>query len=357
MKYSNILIKYLKSIYELEKECYVWEGLIKAEGFKSWPEVPMPNRPVLIPYTECPKKRSWSSHVIFSICSALFTTGIVSLILFVILFLFVGWVYDQKGMRMNEIASMFFDLSVKIGCLLFLLGSFFLIISKPKKDRIIKEKYDQEQKKIKKKNAEVMALYNQALEIRNAKVKQNELSQHISSENMALLKAKYNDSKLLLKKYYDLNILYTNYRGLARVSKYLEFLESGICSSLEGGDGAYKLCEQMILKEIEIENQGIMIQKLSELVQGINDMNKTNLMMYRALCDVNQNITRIQGGFEQQNQLLKGMQSNLVSLKQNTQATAYFSEITAKNNQLLVDYAEYNDFALRQKRLEEGKYN
>ncbi len=356
MKHSNDLIKYLKAIYELEKQCYVLEGLVRAESTKTWPEIPMSHKPALIAQAEPPKRRSWVTHIISSVFFALVAALISAIVLFIILFLFVGWVYDQRGMEMDEIASMFFGISRNVGLVLFPLVSICMIMRKPRKDRIEKKKYEQEQREINRKNGEAIAAYNQTLEDRNAKLKQNERSQAVSRQNIALLKAKYNDAKLLLQKYYDLDILYIKYRGLARVSKYLEFLESGICHSLEGADGAYRLCEQTILKEIEIENQGIFIQKLSETVQSIHDMNKTNVMMYRALCDVNQNITSIQSGFEQQGQLLKGMQSNLASLEQNAHATAYFSEVSAKNNQLLADYAGYHDFVLRQKRLEEGKY-
>lgn len=75
------IIDYLKAIYELEIECYIWEGLIKAESSKSWPEVPMPIMGALLADKECPKKKSWISHVIFSILTALFLAVGISLVL------------------------------------------------------------------------------------------------------------------------------------------------------------------------------------------------------------------------------------------------------------------------------------
>lgn len=256
-------------------------------------------------------------------------------------------------MRMGEIASMFYGLSYKIGCCIFLIDSLIQIIRKPRIDRADKEKYDQEQNIIKSKNAKTIALYNQELERRDEIIKKIELSQAISRKNLDLYKSKYTYTKQLLKKYYDLDILYYKYRGLARVSKYIEFLESGICSSLKGDKGAYQFCEIIIREDIKIENSGIIIDKLSEIIMGINKMQETNTLMYYALRDVSQVIDHIQHEMEQHNKSLIGLHSDLGSIEKSSQATAYFSEIIAKSNQLLVDYAEYQDFATRQKRLED----
>lgn len=342
MKETTILINYLSAVYELEKQCYVLGGLIQQEKNKSWPEIPMPPVVVPIPHTVF-RKKSWAAHAFHSLWLSAFIAGVS----FIPLFLFGGYFLDQRGMKVGAIAAVFFQVACVLGLLIFI----GMLLLKFKTDREDREKYEREQQEIDKKNAKAAALYQQVLKARNQKVQQNKREQETSRRNLAFLERTLAEKKAFLQQYYDLDILYINYRGLARVSKYLEYLKSGRCDTMKE---AYNLCATENFQEASIANQGIMIKQMSEIVHGLDGIRATNIMMYQAICSANESINRIQGGFEQQNQLLDGMQRNLTALENNSQATAYFSETAAKNSQLLAEYAGYHDFALRQKRLEDG---
>lgn len=342
MKDTATLINYLTALYNLEKAQLVLSNLVQNEKNKFWPDIPMVPKVIARPHTVF-KKKSWFSNIIASIIMAALLAGIA----FVVLFVFGGYFLDQQGMKMGEIATVFFEVACYLGMLIFL----FFVYLKIMNDRKDKKIHEQGQLAIDRENAKAIALYRQAVKLRNEKEQQSKRAQEISRHNLALLEQKLAETQAVLQKFYELDIIYVSYRGLAFVSKYLEYLKSGRCSTLKE---AYNLCMPELRDEIQIKNQGVIIHKISQAVQGIGNIHTTNIMMYQALCSINENVNRIQGDFEQQRSTLNNMQQNLTALENNTQATAYFSETTAKNNQLLTDYAVYHNFALRQKRMEEG---
>lgn len=339
------LIDYLTAVYDLEKQCYVLDRLIANEKARSWPEIPMPPVPAQIPHTVF-KRKSVFAYMAAAVGFALVAAGISFL-----LFLFIGGYFlDQQGLKMSAILNLCFQWALLLaGCIL--AGAIPVKIYGDRKDRI---RHAKEQKEIDAQNEKNLAFYRAVLRAREAKLLEYRRDQEISLSNLQFLTKAAEEKKNLLRQYYDLDVIYSQYRGLARISKYLEYFESGRCDTLKE---AYNLCATENFQETAIQNFGTMISEMSQMRSELSAIRTSNAMLYQAMLSANDNILRIQKGFEDQNQMIDGVNRQLCELKNNAQATAYFSETTARNSKLIADYAAYQDFAVRQKRLEEGHFS
>lgn len=339
------LTDYLTAVYDLEKQCYVLDRLIENEKSRTWPEIPMPPVPAQIPHTVF-KRKSVVAYMAGTIMYALVAAGIAFL-----LFLFIGGYFlDQNGLKMSAIINLCFQwATILAGCIL--VGAIPVKIYGDRKDR---RRHDKEQKEIDAQNEKNMALYHAVLRAREAKLRAYRQDQETSLSNLRFLTKTAEEKRNLLQQYYDLNIIYRQYRGLARISKYLEYFESGRCDTLKE---AYNLCATENFQETAIQKMGIMITEMSQMRSELSGIRASNAMLYQALVSANENVLRIQKGFENQNQMIDGVNRQLCELKNNAQATAYFSETTARNSKLIADYAAYQDFEVRQKRLEDGHFS
>lgn len=83
----------------------------------------------------------------------------------------------------------------------------------------------------------------------------------------------YDESKRTLEKLYSLNIIYPKYRYFEACGMFLEYFMAGRTGSLEanGADqGAYNIYEYELLKETNIRNQYILIEKKKQIAEQID---------------------------------------------------------------------------------------
>lgn len=144
----------------------------------------------------------------------------------------------------------------------------------------------------------------------------------------------------LLQRLYDYDIIHKNYRNFYGISKIYYLLDTGICNSLTGVDGAYS---QMRLDKI-IENQEISIQLQEKLLS-------VNQAMYNAISETNHLVDTLGQQIEVQNnsnvQLLN-------DIKNNTSISNFLIESGNNDRKALAASAEYLSYAQKQKRLAEG---
>ena len=215
------LIKYMKSIYEMESSLFMIDDLLtqmeeKSKSIRSNKETP------IYAYEEKPKfftedyKNYFAISVFFGIAG---------------LFVFSGWntFFPAEGFAIilsfivgNLIR---FIIGYLIGAVLFTIIHYISYNVKIKKWKKNNSETDRINSSIVEQNKRENALYQQ---------KANLLDKEISE-----LKEKYNDTLDLLNAYYDFNIIYPKHRNLIAISSIYEYLLSGKCHELTGPGGAY----------------------------------------------------------------------------------------------------------------------
>lgn len=192
---------------------------------------------------------------------------------------------------------------------------------------------------LRKKNNEIIAALN--------------ISKNDCKKNIQVLKGKLAEVENVLVKYYELNILFPKYHNMEAVCKMLEYLQSKRCSSLYGHGGAYDTFE----KEYRMD---VVINKFDIALAKMNQMQRTNIMLYEAVKNVNASIDKIHQGVYAQNEVLGRLDSSMGKsiglLEQNAEATRLLTEIAKDNSKCMNEYVQYQNFATKQKRMEEGHW-
>ena len=124
----------------------------------------------------------------------------------------------------------------------------------------------------------------------------------------------YNQTKALLKKYYDMDFIYPDFRGLVPMCTIYEYLESGRCFTLIGPHGAYNLYKQELWLRKFDEKLDVVIYKLDDIIDEIND---TKRLLVREIRACNIQLSNIAGTLE--------------NIENNTALTQYYSSVTASN--------------------------
>lgn len=150
------------------------------------------------------------------------------------------------------------------------------------------------------------------------------------------------EKKKSLECMYNCDIIHKSYRNFYGISKIFHLLDTGICSSLTGVDGAYS---QMRTDQI-IDNQKISISIQKELLA-------TNQMMYSAINRTNDLLGTMNSHMNIQNinnaQLLQDVRDNI-------EVSNFLIQSSENDRKALVASSEYLAYAEKQKRIAEGHF-
>ena len=129
--------------------------------------------------------------------------------------------------------------------------------------------------------------------------------------NKALYTQNIQECQTALKKLYDMDVIFPKYRNLLAVAQIYEYIAAGRCSKLEGHEGAYNLYESEL-------RQNIIIGKLDQAIQVLEEIRDTQYMIYSAI--------------QESNKLLQ-------QVADNTAATAYNTAVIASATQTIWRYS------------------
>lgn len=94
------------------------------------------------------------------------------------------------------------------------------------------------------------------------------------------LKSKADQSRKLLIDFYNCNIIHPNYRTLVPICSINNYVQTGICSTLEGPHGAYS--------RFEYEKQmNAIIDRLDIVISKLNAIQQNQELLYRAVQESN----------------------------------------------------------------------
>ncbi len=160
----------------------------------------------------------------------------------------------------------------------------------------------------------------------NQQKQKNERQLAILNNELSIVQRERQRTSAALQQYYAKNIIYSKYRNLVAVSSFLDYLQAGNCTALEGPNGAYNKFD------IEIR-LGVIIQKLDDIITHLDRIENNQYMLYSAIQQSNQNTAKMSS------ELAKATQ-HLQQIQNCAEITAYNSRITAQNTEF-IKWIEY----------------
>lgn len=154
------------------------------------------------------------------------------------------------------------------------------------------------------------------------KIRVNYLQTHLNQA-----KTLYQQTASTLKQFYDLEIIYPKYRGLVPISMFYEYLSSGRCSQLEGHEGAYNIYEQEL-------RMNLILSKLDDIIERLDQIQENQYLIANAIRESNRTAQQIYNA-------VVHCSNQLQDINENTEATKYFSQITAMNTTYMAWFKDY----------------
>lgn len=336
------LKKYIDTLYQIEKSLYRQEYLRKelSDIVRSYSydihvlkEVNNPDRKderytqdyrlrYQIPFNKTQpyeKKENYD----FNMKDTLVVFAFVGLIALFITFIIVSTVNDVSMFSdwfWSELRKSFFA-ALKISLVISFVITFVI-------EMIDYGDYCKCNKKIDKLNADISRRNQSTIDDNNRKYEERRRkAQHYQKQLDYLNKISIKETRNILEKYYNLNIVYPKYRNLTAISSFNEYLKSGRCTMLTGHEGAYNIYEEEVRLDRILTKLDIIIEKLEEIKQN-------QRMLYLAIKEAkttSENILRE----------LKSISSQNIEIINNTNVTAQNSQITAYNTQISAHNTEF----------------
>lgn len=250
------MTEYLKYAVELEKTVYVQEHTIQQLDSKI-------NSLCVRRGIGIPKKRELGSR---RGTSALYLGNAFVGIGIGVLLLLVG-----NGCLLVQIAS---SLPFLFGIIMLIAGLSVLLKARKDKQRLLDE---YESKMID--AARMKQLEDERIE------REKTIQENLSVQRMELYD-KYTESKSVLGRLYDLDIIFPKYRNLVAICSFYEYFVTGRCSVLEGHEGAYNIYEN------EIRLNAI-IARLDDVIAHLEQIEQNQYMLYSAIVEGNQKIDKL----------------------------------------------------------------
>lgn len=137
------------------------------------------------------------------------------------------------------------------------------------------------------------------------------------------LRSEQQQTRQALDSLYAVNIIHPKYRNLIAVTTFYEYFETGICSQLEGHEGAYNTYETEMRMNRIIAQMDVVISKLDE----IKDNQYT---LYQAISQTNQTLQKIDNANRQ-------MLSSLDSIERNSELIEYNTSCATERANAIAD--------------------
>lgn len=162
------------------------------------------------------------------------------------------------------------------------------------------------------------------------------------TEGIQVIDAHIKEKNSILQKLYSYNIIHKNYRNFYGMSKIYQLLDTGICDSLTGVNGAYS---QMRTDQI-IDNQKVNNELQKKILAS-------NQMMCAAMAQTNCMLERISTQINTNN---FDMQKMLGNIHSETEMTKFLAQSSKDNEDAIRASAEYIAYAEKEKRLADGHF-
>lgn len=212
---------------------------------------------------------------------------------------------------LGEIGDSSDGLAISLGTLLIGISAFIYMIYQHIKHTKIVEQVDNQ----------ISQKYAQDIKYEKYRVEQETAQKSKLTYARQTLYSTYQKTCNTLQSLYDKGIIFPKYRNnLVAICMFSEYLQSGICSVLEGHEGVYNKFESDRL-------MGLILVKLDEISSKLDDIANNQYMLYSALNQINNQQNRIIGNLNQMISNQEAQQSQLEYIEYNTRVLRQNSEI------------------------------
>ena len=143
-----------------------------------------------------------------------------------------------------------------------------------------------------------------------------------------MLKAPLTESKKLLSRLYDKNIIFPKYRNIVAMCTIYEYFLSGRCIELTGPNGAYNLYEAEL-------RQNMIINQLDEIRSHLEDIKENQYTLYHEMQRANKTIVGIANDIDKILKKTQNISNDIKKVVNNTHITACCAQAVSYNTEVL----------------------
>ena len=149
---------------------------------------------------------------------------------------------------------------------------------------------------------EAIKAYNRNVESEKLRVEKEYPRKTLLQAQLRSLKTANQKTKATLETLYKKGIIHKNYRGLIPVCSLYGYFDTGVCTQLEGHEGAYNKYDT----ESRLDR---IIVKLDEVIRHLEEIKENQWMLYDAIQESNQKIDKVIRNCNQLSNQLNGIQA------------------------------------------------
>ena len=293
------VLNYLKQVVKTQKEIIILQNLINAID-REYPKLGVEHK-IKEPSNSNPNEEGIIDKFLTVIVIGLVYTGVIAIPFIIITGIFYS-IFDYRLPILQDRPILrFFVTDLILSGILALPCAYLTIKSENKQSK------------------EAWRKYYEQVSIQKSRINQEvAVKQNMERERQKLFD-KWNETKSLLDRLYNMEIdnrliIYPKYRNIVPITMFIEYLDSRRCSELEGPEGAYNIYEN----EARLN---VIITKLDMVIERLDSIRENQYYLYETMSEINKKSDVIH--------------RELLKISDNTQMTAFYSEITASNTSAL----------------------
>ena len=287
--------EYLGMVVDLEKEVYTQNGVIASleEKLSYLPDARRYKKPV---YSEI--KPHYQPSGLALLC---FGGAVLFLLLAPLSDAVINADFGLLALLLLPVLVVFYlarSCAIPCAVIAFVIGIIILLAEKSKETDARHEAKLQ----AKKSYETALAAYNQAVEQDKLRVQKELPRKTLLQKQLKEIKTANQKTKATLEKLYEKNIIHKNYRGLIPVCSLYGYFDTGVCTQLEGHEGAYnKYDTESRLDQI--------IVKMDQVIKHLEEIKEIQWMLYDAVEESNCKVGQLINSCEQLSSQLNGIQA------------------------------------------------
>lgn len=144
--------------------------------------------------------------------------------------------------------------------------------------------------------------YNEAVKLEKLRVQRELPRKTLLQEQLKEMKDANRKTKATLEKLYEKNIIHKNYWGFVPICSLYGYFDTGVCTQLEGHEGAYNKYDM----ESRLDR---IIVKMDEVIRHLEEIKENQWMLYDAIQESNQKIDKVIRNCNQLSNKMDGIQA------------------------------------------------
>lgn len=182
--------------------------------------------------------------------------------------------------------------------------------------------------------------YNEAVRLEKLRVQRELPRKTLLQKQLKEMKDANQKTKATLEKLYEKNIIHKNYRGLIPVCSLYGYFDTGVCTQLEGHEGAYnKYDTESRLDQI--------IVKMDQVIKHLEEIKEIQWMLYDAVEESNCKVGQLINNCEHLSNQLNGIQAQGAELNARVERLQTTSDLNLYVNTCAKRELEYMNRANR----------